>query len=334
MVTGYADGEVERLRIPVVRRDGTVARTVRALVINTVDGLRRPSAGRALAAMDYLDSNAFQLQGDLYEEHDHGRLLRVFVPIGGASPALGGAHGSAQGVLEAGYTVERRRQLERTGIEALRNCATQAAAALETARLYEETRRHAEHLEIVTEVSRAIASSIDLDQTLRLIARNMARTIDASTCQIALLEDDESAWYGAAALDQEVQWLRQRVERPQPSVVFEVVDRRRPLVIEDAAHHDTINPTYAQMFGVRSLLVLPLLADEEKPLGAVILAQRDKPRLFTTEEVERAMGLAGQAAVAIENARVHAREEDDHHIQKDFVLVGFGVWGRKPITTC
>ncbi len=233
------------------------------------------------------------------------------------------------GVLEAGYTIERRRRFERTGIEALRNCATQTASALETARLYEEIRRHAQHLEIVTEVGRAIASSIDLDQTLRLIARNMARIVDASTCQIALLEDDDSAWFGAAALDQEAQWLRQRVERPQQSLVFDVADRRKPIVVEDAAHHEHISPLYLQTFGVRSLLILPLLAEEDRPLGAVILAQRDKPRLFTAEEVERAMGLAGQAAVAIDNARVHAREEDDHHIQKDFVLVGFGVWGQK-----
>src|SRR5207248_10163847 len=40
-------------------------------------------------------------------------------------------------------------------------------------------------------------------------------------------------------------------------------------------------------------------------------------------------GLAGQAAMAIRNARVHAREEEEHHIQKDLVLVGFGQWGQK-----
>ena len=72
---------------------------------------------------------------------------------------------------------------------------------METARLYEDVTLRARQLEIVTEVSRAIATSIDLDQTLRLVARNMARAVDASVCLIALLEEDGSAWYGAAASD-------------------------------------------------------------------------------------------------------------------------------------
>ena len=46
-------------------------------------------------------------------------------------------------------------------------------------------------------------------------------------------------------------------------------------------------------------------------------------------EIERLSGLASQAAMAIRNARVHAREEEEHHIQKDVVLVGFGQWGQK-----
>jgi predicted dehydrogenase len=33
--------------------------------------------------------------------------------------------------------------------------------------------------------------------------------------------------------------------------------------------------------------------------------------------------------MAIYNARLHAREEEEHHIQKDVVLVGFGQWGQK-----
>ena len=33
--------------------------------------------------------------------------------------------------------------------------------------------------------------------------------------------------------------------------------------------------------------------------------------------------------MAIRNARLHAREEEEHHIQKDVVLVGFGQWGQK-----
>jgi hypothetical protein len=79
---------------------------------------------------------------------------------------------------------------------------------------------------------------------------------------------------------------------------------------------------------VRSLLALPLLADGQS-IGAAVLAERDRERAFTTEEVQRAQGLALQAAVAIKNARLHALAEEERHLQKDFVLIGFGQWGQK-----
>jgi len=45
--------------------------------------------------------------------------------------------------------------------------------------------------------------------------------------------------------------------------------------------------------------------------------------------VQRAQNLALQAAVAIKNARLHALAEEERHLQKDFVLIGFGQWGQK-----
>ena len=51
--------------------------------------------------------------------------------------------------------------------------------------------------------------------------------------------------------------------------------------------------------------------------------------VYSPEEVQRAQGLALQAAVAIKNARLHALAEEERHLQKDFVLIGFGQWGQK-----
>jgi hypothetical protein len=98
--------------------------------------------------------------------------------------------------------------------------------------------------------------------------------------------------------------------------------------VEDAHNHELVSPYMSRLLGTQSLLALPLVT-ADGPLGAVILGQRERRRVFTPEEVERATGLAGQAAMAIRNARVHAREEEEHHIQKDVILAGFGQWGQK-----
>jgi GAF domain-containing protein len=316
-ISGYPVDELHALQVPAVRSDGSTSALIPAILVGEPGALGPASSGGREAA-----AVPFTLDGDIYEASRHRDLVRVFVPFGLD------AGQRATGVLEAGYHREHKRHLERPQVEAVRAGAAQVAVAVETARLYEDVKRHVEQLEITTDVSKAIASSIELDQTLRLVARNLVRLVDASLCQIALLDQEGSAWSGAAASDEEELWRRQRGERPETSFLFDVFDRRAPLVIDDAQTSDLVSPYYAKLFGIRSLLALPLVADDQ-PIGVAVLAQRDRPRRFTAEEVQRATGLAHQAAIALKNARLHAYSEEERHIQKDVVLLGYGQWGRR-----
>jgi GAF domain-containing protein len=322
-VSGYPEDGLERLSVPVVRNDGSSAASVHAARLREAAD-RAPMRGDADEGSLYRPTNELTLNAEMFDEYGHGSLVRVFVPFGSNSSG-----DRATGVLEAGFHTSRAQSIGRVQIEALRACAATVAVAVETARLYEDVTLRARQLEIVTEVSRAIATSIDLDQTLRLVARNMARAVDASVCLIALLDEDGSAWYGAAASDQDELWRHRRVERPEQSIVFEVADHERPVVVEDAMNNELVSPYMARLLGLRSLIALPLQAGEGDAFGAVLLGQRDRQRIFSSGEIERLSGLASQAAMAIRNARVHAREEEEHHIQKDVVLVGFGQWGQK-----
>ncbi|TMB86405.1 MAG: GAF domain-containing protein [Chloroflexi bacterium] len=297
--------------VPVVRSDGTTLAHVAACLIGGADSRQAGSS-----------QPPFTLAGEVFEKSGHADLIRIFLPFGSD------LNRRATGVLEVGYHRSYERRPDWGQIEALRAAAAQVAVAVETARLYEEARRHGEELELSADVSRAIASSIDLDQTLTLVAQGLARLVDASLCQIALYEEDREGWFGAAASDQEELWRRQHGERSEPSFLFDVLDRGEPMVIEDTGTSDRVSPSYVKTFGVRSLLALPLVADGQT-IGAAVLAEREQLRTFTPEEVERVQGLALGAAVAIKNARLHARAEEERHLQKDFVLVGFGQWGQK-----
>ena len=310
VVSGAIPGESAWSEVPVVKATGAV--TARIPVVLLGDGATANDAA----------STPFTLAGEIFEKGGHADLIRIFLPFGSDQRA------PATGVLEVGYHRSHDRRPDWGQVEALRAAAAQVANAVETARLYEEARRHGEQLELTADVSRAIASSIDLDQTLTLVAHNLARLVDASMCQIALFEEDREGWYGAAASDLEDLWRRQRGERSQPSFMFELLDSGEPIAIEDAEAAAQVPHAYLKAFGVRSLLALPLVADGQ-PIGAAILAERDHRHVFTPDEVQRAQGLALQAAVAIKNARLHALAEEERHLQKDFVLIGFGQWGQK-----
>ncbi len=316
IVEGYPREYLDRKEIPAIRADGSVSATVTSILIGNSSG--------SMAGMQGSESRAvpFTLDGDIFDTNTHRDLIRMFVPFGLSSG------GPATGVLEAGYHRSHKSHVHRTQIEALRAAASQVAVAVETARLYEDAKRHAEQLETIADVSKAMAASIDLDQTLRIIAKNLVRTVDASLCQIALYEDDGSAWYGAAASSQEALWRRQRGEHPESSFFFDLIQTRKPFQADDVQSNHAINSYYAHLFGIRSLLALPLIA-RGHPIGVAVLAQCDAPRTFSEDEVKRAEGLADQAAIAIQNAHMYASAEEDVHIQRDVVLVGFGEWGQK-----
>ena len=308
VVAGAIPVPVTWTRVPVVYSNGMVKGEVLACLIG-----EKAHKG---------DDPPFTLAGEVFERGGHKDLVRIFLPFGSDISRR------ATGVLEVGYDRSDQRRPDWGQVEALRAAAGQLAVAVETARLYEEAQRHAEQLELVADVSKAIASSIDLDQTLTLVAQNMARLVDASLCQIALYEEDREGWYGAAASDLGDLWRRQHGERSEGSFLFSVLDRGEPVVIEDAGASHDVDPAYVNTFGVRSLLALPLVADDQA-IGAAILVERNRNRAFRPEEVQRAQALAVQAAVAIKNARLHALAEEERHLQKDFVLIGFGQWGQK-----
>ena len=296
--------------VPVAYSNGMVLGHVQAVLIGD-DGSRSHDGAAP-----------FSLAGEVFDRGGHKDLVRIFVPFGSDQAQR------ATGVLEVGYHRSDRRRPDWGQVEALRAAAAQLAVAVEMARLYEEAQRHMDQLELVADVSKAIASSIDLDQTLTLVAHNLARLVDASLCQIALYEEDREGWFGAAASDLEDLWRRQHAERAEGSFLFDVLEKEQAVVIDDVSQNPQVDPAYVRAFGVKSLMALPLIADEQS-IGAAILAERTKLRRFRPDEVQRAQALAVQAAVAIKNARLHALAEEERHLQKDFVLVGFGQWGQK-----
>src|SRR5207302_988432 len=91
----------------------------------------RMAAGAATAA-------AIRVAGEIFGRGGHKDLIRVFVPFGRDATRR------ATGVLEVCYHRSDQRRPDWGQVEALRAAAGQLAVAVETARLYEEARRHAE----------------------------------------------------------------------------------------------------------------------------------------------------------------------------------------------
>jgi diguanylate cyclase (GGDEF)-like protein/PAS domain S-box-containing protein len=166
--------------------------------------------------------------------------------------------------------------------------------------------RKANELSILLAVSRAISSTLNLEEVLSLIAENMARALNVSGCTL-------SKWDQEA--DSVVTWVDWRKVYPEEavdpdSVFFLDAFPATRAVLEEAKlteirivdpEADPHEIQYMRETGAESLLMLPLSV-AGRVIGLVELDD-DHDRMFSADEIRLCQALADQAAIAIENAR-------------------------------
>jgi GAF domain-containing protein len=208
----------------------------------------------------------------------------------------------------------------------LTDIAHQVAIAVENARLYAEQQRRIEEANLLLEIAIAINSSLALKDILREVTLHAARACGAQRCTILLL-DEQREWLiplmsqfasGEPHLDL---WQRfkdtssPRRVRDVPEVAH-VIRERRPLFIPDALD-SSLPREWVEPFDVRSLLIVPLVS-REQVVGVMALDRSEVNRPFTAEQVNLAITIAAQAAIATENARLY--EETSRRLAQTQVL--------------
>lgn len=197
--------------------------------------------------------------------------------------------------------------------DVLRQIADAAGAAMANATRASESRRaaaeSARDLALITEMSREITSTLDLDRVLRSVVNLANRAFDFDRGAIALYEHgicDIRAVAGADAVDPKDAALQDLAVRAAWSAglgeAFYLSDRSDPA--SDAER------TFVQIFGedlerdkAMSGLYLPL-KDEEGIVG-ILLFEAGRTELATARQRELAAILANQATVAVRNARLY-----------------------------
>jgi hypothetical protein len=195
----------------------------------------------------------------------------------------------------------------------LRHLADAAGAAMANAARVSESRRaateSAKDLALITEMSREITSTLDLDRVLRSVVNLANRAFDFDRGAIALYEHgvcDIRAVAGADAVDPKDPALQDLAVRAAWAAgvgeAFYLSDRSDPA--SDAER------TFIQIFGedlerdgAMSGLYIPL-KDEEGIVG-ILLFETGHTEFATPRQRELAGILANQATVAVRNARLY-----------------------------
>ena len=188
--------------------------------------------------------------------------------------------------------------------ELVETLASQAAVAIENARLYEAARSWSEQLEALNEVGTALASEIELARLLELIARRLRALIGARLVTIALPAGDGTLRVEAADGSGADEISGMQLEQAG-SKSGRVLERRRAERVDSLLDDPEVDQEAARRLGARTGLFVPLVAGG-RAIGVIVAHDREgADARFTDGELRLAETFAPRAAVAVDlSARV------------------------------
>jgi sigma-B regulation protein RsbU (phosphoserine phosphatase) len=180
--------------------------------------------------------------------------------------------------------------------------ATQLAVAIDNSYLYENLKAKNEMMTTLHEVGQEIVSILDLDQLLKKVAENLHRVMEYDIFSIMLVDETEQILRNYLS----VKFNRDAVEKSKiplnKGLIGTAVARKRTLVINDVSQDSRYTAVVQE---TRSEMVVPLIY-KEKVIGVFDL-QSPHLNYFTALHEQSLDLLAGQVAIAIENARLYER---------------------------
>jgi GAF domain-containing protein len=190
--------------------------------------------------------------------------------------------------------------------------ANQATSAIENARLYERVHQRVNELAILSNISQAINSTLDLQEMMSTITDLTTHLIGAEATSVALYDDSDrgSLWYVAASGEGADFVQGERLALGQ-GITGWVVEHGEAVVIPDVSQDPRFLDKFDQVshFTTRSMICAPLKLQGET-IGAISTINK-KSGSFTENDLHLLNSLAASAAIAIEHARLYKQAQQE-----------------------
>jgi signal transduction histidine kinase len=186
----------------------------------------------------------------------------------------------------------------------LRSLADQVTIAIRNATLYQTEQSRRRFAETLYQIGYALSSTIKLDEVLEQILRYLNEIVPSDRSAVVLREGDALEFVATRGFPENPSATRLRVPLREDSIYAQIFSGGQPVSIPDVLLH----AEWQEIEGLppaRSWLGMPLIRAGQV-FGMLYLA-RDGLRPYMFSEVTLARTFAGQAAVALENARLYDR---------------------------
>jgi signal transduction histidine kinase len=176
--------------------------------------------------------------------------------------------------------------------------ASQAAVAIENARLYEAATGWSKQLESLNEVGNALATETDLDRLLDLVVRRLRELLDARLVTVLLPSGDDGLRFAAVA-GERTELVGATITR-STSKSGRVLERGRSERADSVLDDPDVDHEAMRLIGARSGLWVPMLV-RGRAIG--VLAAHDKlgsDVRFTDTDLRLAETFGARAALAVD----------------------------------
>jgi PAS domain S-box-containing protein len=203
--------------------------------------------------------------------------------------------------------------------------------AVSVFREFTERHRTEQAWQFLAEASAALASSLDYEETLKQVAELAVPRI-ADWCGVEILTSDGSLEQLAVAhVDASKRQLAKEWRRRWPpsseSTPYRVVRSGIPELLPeitdemiDAAASDPEQRRLTRALGLRSAMVMPLVAGKEA-IGVLSFVTAESARRYGSEDLILGTEIAHRASLAIENARAYREAREAVQTRDNFLAI-------------
>jgi GAF domain-containing protein/signal transduction histidine kinase len=258
---------------------------------------------RPLFSSDVQHDPLFRVSRDIFRELDIGSIALVPLILGG----------EVIGCVGLDF-VARQVQLSPQRLELCQTIANQTTTVIANARLFAEAQTNANALQVkvgelstLLDAARILSSLLRPDQVLDRLMDLVGRQLGVTTVALWTIGGDNVMI--PAAMDGIPAEVGREMRVPVgQGLTGKVAETGMPLIINDVQQEgDSLYPDFQRKHNLVSFLGVPVVY-RERIIG-VLSVMTNQRRVFNDDEMMLLVGLADQAATALENARLFQERE-------------------------
>jgi diguanylate cyclase (GGDEF)-like protein len=213
------------------------------------------------------------------------------------------------------HTSRDRVHFPQEEIETLAAVANQAAVIIENAHLYEQERQQRQRAEALVNVLSAAASDLSFRRILATISQSVLDFSAGERCSIFLFNEETHTLDPVMAMGPGDPGLFERwresagLKIPEIRGIGEAIKAQEPIIEEHAPGSGVVPDHWIKAFRLKSVALYPLV-HREKTVGVLVVNTFTDFTHFPQDEIETLAAVAKQAAIIIENARLHERLQE------------------------